>query len=151
MLLDEIGEMPPGAQAKLLRVLEDRTVQRVGGAGRTPVDVRMIAATHRDLGELVSTGAFREDLYHRLGVVTIALPPLRDRPEDIEALAEHFIAGAASGRVFGLSPAARDALIAYHWPGNVRQPGRPDPRGRPGDGLQQAQGLRVRLTGPGAS
>ncbi len=124
LFLDEIGEMAPGLQAKLLRVLETRTFRRVGGSADITVDVRVIAATHRDLKRAVADGRFREDLYYRLNVVPVELPPLRDRREDVSMLAEHFIArfcrelGRPPAR---LDPAALDALAAYAWPGNVRE------------------------------
>jgi DNA-binding NtrC family response regulator len=124
LFLDEIGDLAPAAQAKLLRVLEERQITRVGSNRPVPVDVRVIAATHRPLDQLVTTGQFREDLLYRLQVITIPVPPLRERREDIPALAIHFITGFAErhGRpVRGLSDAARRALLAHDWPGNVRE------------------------------
>jgi two-component system response regulator AtoC len=124
LFLDEIGEMAPALQSKLLRVLETRTFRRVGGSVDVTVDVRVVAATHRDLKRAVADGSFREDLFFRLNVVPIDLPSLRDRPEDVEPLAEHFVGrfcrelGRAPAR---LDPAALDALRAYPWPGNVRE------------------------------
>ncbi|HEV2104235.1 MAG TPA: sigma-54 dependent transcriptional regulator [Candidatus Eisenbacteria bacterium] len=124
LLLDEIGEMAPQLQAKLLRVLETRTFRRVGGAADVTVDVRVIAATHRDLTRLVAEGRFREDLYFRLNVVPVEIPPLRERAADVPALAAHFVErfcrelGRAPAR---LHPAALEVLRAYAWPGNVRE------------------------------
>src|SRR3989454_1118938 len=124
LFLDEIGEMAPGLQSKLLRVLETRTFRRVGGSTDITVDVRVVAATHIDLKRAVAEGRFREDLFFRLNVVPIDLPALRERPEDIEALAEHFVArfcrelGRAPAR---LDPSALESLRAYPWPGNVRE------------------------------
>jgi DNA-binding NtrC family response regulator len=124
LLLDEIGEMDSGLQAKLLRVLETRTFRRVGGQSDITVDVRVIAATHRDLKKEVAEGRFREDLYFRLNVVPIDVPPLRDRPEDLPVLAEHFISRFC--RELGRPPARIDAaalaaMREYAWPGNVRE------------------------------
>ena len=124
LFLDEIGEMAPQLQAKLLRVLETRTFRRVGGAADITVDVRVVAATHRDLAKLVSEGRFREDLYFRLNVVPVAVPPLRERTTDIAALAEHFVGRFCRelGRVPAkLHPAALERLLRYRWPGNVRE------------------------------
>ncbi|MEZ5989509.1 MAG: sigma 54-interacting transcriptional regulator [Planctomycetota bacterium] len=124
LLLDEIGEVSLPLQAKLLRVLEDGVVQRVGGTGETRVRVRVLAATNRDLAAEVRRGHFRQDLYYRLDVFPIRIPPLRERPEDLIPLAEHFLARLAAER--GASPPrfdarARSALLAYDWPGNVRE------------------------------
>lgn len=124
LFLDEISTMKPELQAKLLRVLEDRSIRRVGGSVETKVDVRILAATNRDLPEMVKTGAFREDLFHRLNVVEIRLPPLRERLEDIPALVGYFIQkyNREMGRtVTGVGPYVMDALKAYDWPGNIRQ------------------------------
>ncbi len=124
LFLDEIGEMAPQLQAKLLRVLETRTFRRVGGAVDITVDVRVVAATHRDLAKLVSEGRFREDLYFRLNVVPVAVPPLRDRTSDIAELAEHFVARFCRelGRPTAkLSAGALERMQAYRWPGNVRE------------------------------
>jgi two-component system response regulator AtoC len=124
LFLDEIGEMAPQLQAKLLRVLETRTFRRVGGSVDITVDVRVVAATHRDLTKLVSEGRFREDLYFRLNVVPVQAPPLRERIADIPPLAAHFIArfcrelGRPTAR---LQPGALERLKAYRWPGNVRE------------------------------
>jgi DNA-binding NtrC family response regulator len=124
LLLDEIGEMVPQLQAKLLRVLETRTFRRVGGHVDITVDVRVIAATHRDLAKMVADGRFREDLYFRLNVVPVEIPPLRERREDIGVLAEHFVQRFC--RELGRAPARLDAralalLTSYAWPGNVRE------------------------------
>jgi DNA-binding NtrC family response regulator len=124
LFLDEVGDLPAPLQVKLLRVLQDRIIHRVGGRAGIPVDVRVVAATHRDLKEAARTGAFREDLYWRLNVVRIHLSPLRERPEDVLPLAERFLAtlGARLGRrASGFTREARDALRACPWPGNVRQ------------------------------
>jgi hydrogenase-4 transcriptional activator len=124
LLLDEIGELSLAAQVRLLRVLQDGVLQRVGGEKPLAVDVRVVAATHRDLADMVRRGRFRHDLWYRLAVFPIVLPPLRDHPEDIPAMAHHFTRRAA-GR-FGVqyrSPGERDIalLVAYPWPGNVRE------------------------------
>jgi transcriptional regulator with PAS, ATPase and Fis domain len=111
-------------QAKLLRVLQQREVERVGGMRSIPLDFRLIAATNRSLEEAVRKGAFRQDLFYRLNVVTLHTPALRSRPEDILPLAQHFLAryGAKCGRkITGISPEARTLLRAYEWPGNVRE------------------------------
>jgi DNA-binding NtrC family response regulator len=124
LLLDEIGDMPPETQAKVLRVLQERSFERVGGTKPIDVDVRVIAATHRNLEEEVRKGRFREDLYYRLKVVTIELPPLRDRPEDVPALALRFLEQVTERlglekRQLGESALAR--LVRHRWPGNVRE------------------------------
>ncbi len=124
LLLDEIGDMPLEMQGSLLRVLEERSVVRVGGSDPVPVDVRLIAATHRDLRAEVERGRFRRDLYYRISVVTVALPPLRDRPEDVPELAEAYLARLSRSlgrRVRAIHPEAMEALRAYPWPGNVRE------------------------------
>jgi two-component system, NtrC family, response regulator HydG len=124
VFLDEIGEMAPVLQAKFLRVLQQRTFERLGGLQAIPLKARILAATHRDLQTQIAQGKFREDLYHRLNVITLRTPPLRDRPEDIPALSRHFLARSAARcnrRVTGISPEALDLLVAYHWPGNVRE------------------------------
>ena len=124
LFLDEIGEMAPQLQAKLLRVLETRTFRRVGGSADITVDVRVVAATHRDLTKLVGEGRFREDLYFRLNVVPVLVPPLRERVADIPPLVEHFVArfcrelGRPTAR---LHPVALERLQGYRWPGNVRE------------------------------
>jgi DNA-binding NtrC family response regulator len=121
--LDEIGDVSLETQAKLLRVLQERVVSRVGGRDSIPVDVRIIAATHRDLPALVARGKFREDLWYRLNVVVITLPPLRERRDDIPALVKYFVArhGADLGGEAVLQPSAIKYLSAQPWPGNVRQ------------------------------
>jgi nitrogen regulation protein NR(I) len=123
LFLDEIGDLPSDTQVKLLRVLEERVITRVGGRESISIDVRIIAATHRDLPELVAAGKFREDLWYRLNVVIIALPPLRERREDIPALVEYFVGrhGADLGGVADIQPGAIRLLAAQPWPGNVRQ------------------------------
>jgi len=124
LFLDEIGEMPLALQAKLLRVLEARVITRVGGTVEVPVDVRLIAATHRNLDEEVRTGRFREDLYFRISTFTLAVPPLRDRRDDILPLAEHFartFAAELGQTAPALGEEVRRALLAYRWPGNVRE------------------------------
>jgi DNA-binding NtrC family response regulator len=123
LFLDEIGDLSLETQSKLLRVLQERVISRVGGRESIPVDVRVIAATHRDLSALVASGKFREDLWYRLNVVVIPLPPLRERREDIPALVKYFVArhGADLGGVAAVQPAAIKFLSAQPWPGNVRQ------------------------------
>ncbi len=124
LFLDEIGDVPPHLQVKLLRVLQEREIERVGASRPLPVDVRLIAATHRDLEEMVRRGEFRDDLYYRINVVTIAVPPLRERREDIPPLLEHFLekfARANGKTIRGLTREARDALLRYDYPGNVRE------------------------------
>jgi len=123
LLLDEIGELPLALQPKLLRAIAKGEVRRVGASAATHVDVRVIAATHRNLEHAIAAGRFRADLYFRLAVVVVHVPPLRLRPEDIPALAHHFIAHMASedkARA-ALTPAVVSALIAHDWPGNVRE------------------------------
>jgi transcriptional regulator with GAF, ATPase, and Fis domain len=125
ILLDEIGEMPLEAQVRLLRVLQHREIERVGGTERIPVDIRIIAATNHDLATMVQAGRFREDLWFRLNVFPIVVPPLRDRSSDIPALVQHLIERKARELKIGdtpeLAPGAIDDLIAYDWPGNVRE------------------------------
>jgi DNA-binding NtrC family response regulator len=124
LFLDEISTMRPELQARLLRVLEERTVRRVGGSTETRVDVRIIAATNRSLAEMVERNEFRIDLYHRLNVVEIKLPPLRERRDDIPALVGYFIRKynpELNRSVTGVGPGVMEALKAYHWPGNIRQ------------------------------
>jgi DNA-binding NtrC family response regulator len=120
LFLDEIGDVGPGLQARLLRALQEGTIRRVGTNETIPVDARVVAATNRDLEEAVRQGKFREDLYYRLNVVTIRIPPLRDRREDVPLLAEHFAAKHGRGEAT-VSPEARELLMAYDWPGNVRE------------------------------
>ncbi len=123
LLLDEVAELPPPLQAKLLRALEEGMVRRVGASTETKVDVRLIAATARPLEEMIRDGSFREDLFYRLNVVRIHLPPLRDRPEDVAALATQYVAqaGARQGRSLQLTPAGLGKLLEWRWPGNVRE------------------------------
>jgi two-component system response regulator HydG len=124
IFLDEIGELPLLMQPKLLRAIQEGQIQRVGSDAAIPVDVRLIAATNRDLEKMVREGLFREDLYYRLNVFAIAAPPLRERVEDIPALAQGFLAGFAGkcGKVVkGITPRAMDLLLRYTWPGNVRE------------------------------
>ena len=123
LFLDEIGEMEPGLQVKILRVLQEKEIERVGGTGCRKVDVRIVAATNRDLRRMAAEGRFREDLYYRLNVMPLFLPPLRERREDILPLAELFLA--KNNRKYGLSRALtqemRRGLLAYGWPGNIRE------------------------------
>ncbi len=121
IFLDEIGDVGPNLQARLLRALQEGTIRRVGANEPIAVDVRVVAATNRDLEQAVKEGAFRADLYYRLDVVTIVIPPLRERREDVPLLAEHFAHKHGRGEGAAISPAARDLLVAYHWPGNVRE------------------------------
>ena len=124
IFLDEIGDMSSTLQAKLLRILEDREVQRVGGTSDVPVDIRVIAATNKDLKSAVEADLFRADLFHRLAAFPLILPPLRERREDIPLLAAHFLKASAenaNNSVRGISPAALQELLAYDWPGNVRE------------------------------
>jgi len=124
LFLDEIGEISPSIQTKLLRVLQEKEIQRVGGESTLKVDVRLVSATNRDLKVEVEKGRFREDLYYRLVIVPLHIPPLRERPEDIPQLVTHFLAKAAPkvGRhLAGVSPAAMEALRRHPWPGNVRE------------------------------
>jgi DNA-binding NtrC family response regulator len=124
VFLDEIGDMQSGLQAKLLRVLQERTFERVGGTRPMRADIRIIAATNRDLDAVVKEGRFREDLFYRLNVVRITLPPLRQRRQDIPLLARHFVAKYAAEtkrHVRGITEGAMEALMAHDWPGNVRE------------------------------
>jgi DNA-binding NtrC family response regulator len=124
LFLDEIGDVPAPIQVKLLRVLQEREFERLGGTKTLKVDVRMIAATNRDLRAALEEGTFREDLYYRLNVVPIDIPPLREHKEDIPELVNHFLARFAADNqkeIEGITPAAISALMEYHWPGNVRQ------------------------------
>jgi DNA-binding NtrC family response regulator len=123
IFLDEIGDMNPVTQAKVLRVLENRKIERLGGSQSIDVDVRVISATHRDLSAEIAAGQFREDLYYRLRVVTLELPALREHKEDIPALVDAFLAqfGARHSRKVKINRAALDLLSAYDWPGNVRE------------------------------
>jgi two-component system, NtrC family, response regulator HydG len=124
IFLDEIGDIPPATQVRLLRVLQDGEIKRVGAADSVKVDVRVIAATHRDLPKLVRSGKFREDLFYRLNVINVPLPPLRDRAEDVPLLAHHFLrryAERLGKKVRALAPDAVELLCSHRWPGNVRE------------------------------
>jgi two-component system NtrC family response regulator len=121
LFLDEVADLSPMAQAKLLRVLQDMSVERVGGYQARSVDTRVIAATNRSLTGHVKSGNFRADLYYRLSGVELHVPPLRSRREDVPQLAQHVLARLGVARPPRLTPAAVDALMAFHWPGNVRQ------------------------------
>ncbi len=124
LFLDEIGDVPGAIQVKLLRVLQDREFERLGGTKTLKVDVRLVAATNRDLRAALEEGTFREDLYYRLNVVAIDIPPLRDHREDIPALADFFLARYAKDagkNITAITPEAMKRLVAYHWPGNVRE------------------------------
>jgi len=121
--LDEVGDMSPALQVKLLRVLQEGTFLPVGGTSSRQVDVRVIAATHKDLGEMVRRGEFREDLYYRINVIRIQVPPLRDRKDDLPVLIDHFMRKhrREGQRCRALSPEALAVLQGYHWPGNIRE------------------------------
>src|SRR5262249_7918606 len=124
IFLDEVGELPPQVQAMLLRVLQERTVRRVGGEQAVKVDGRVVAATHRDLGDLGREGRFGDDLYYRLRGATLVVPPLRDRVADLPAMIKAFLAEATVGnraRNLPVAPEAMRLLAAYSWPGNVRE------------------------------
>ena len=122
MFLDEIGDMPMDMQKKLLRVLQEGEVRRIGGSRKVPIDVRVVAASNRDLRAMVDEGAFREDLFYRLNVITVALPPLRERREDVPLLVQHFLEEAAGEQPpRPVSEEAMAALVAHRWPGNVRE------------------------------
>jgi transcriptional regulator with GAF, ATPase, and Fis domain len=125
LFLDEIGELPPAAQVRLLRVLQEKEIDRVGGSGPVKVDIRIIAATHRNLEEMLAQGKFREDLYFRLRVFPIVIPPLRERIADVPALVQHFIQKKSHemklSTLPNLSAGSIERLSAYHWPGNVRE------------------------------
>lgn len=124
LMLDEIGDMPPALQVKLLRVLQEHTVRPVGSSQTVPIDVRIISATHQDLDKSMATGEFREDLFYRLNVVTLNLPNLTERPEDIPLIANHFLKQYAlkyKKQISGFSPEALKVLTTATWPGNVRQ------------------------------
>ena len=123
LFLDEVAELSPAAQARLLRVLEERAVRPLGEHRAVPVDVRLVAATHADLAAEVAAGRFREDLFYRLKVVTLVVPPLRERGEDVLLLGDHFVQeqAAAQGRALTWGDDFEDALMAWHWPGNVRE------------------------------
>lgn len=124
LFLDEIGDLSPGLQAKLLRVLQERSIERVGGRQSIPVDFRIVCATNKDLEGLVADGTFREDLYYRLGEITVHVPPLRERPDDIVLIARTFLGRWAAAEGLGqirFSAESLTAMEAYHWPGNVRE------------------------------
>jgi DNA-binding NtrC family response regulator len=124
LFLDEIGDVPPAIQVKLLRVLQERSFERLGGTKTLKVDVRLVAATNRDLRAALEDGTFREDLYYRLNVVAIEIPPLRDHKEDIPALANFFLekfAPESAKPIKGITPSAMKLLMDFHWPGNVRE------------------------------
>src|SRR6185436_5288383 len=124
VFLDEIGELPLAVQGKLLRVIEEKVVDRIGGRASVPVDVRVVAATNRDLKSDVESGKFRRDLFFRLAVFPLEIPPLRDRDNDVDLLAKHFATNLGKelrGREATLSDDALAALHSHHWPGNVRE------------------------------
>jgi two-component system response regulator PilR (NtrC family) len=124
IFLDEISEMTMAMQVKLLRVLQERTIRPVGGTNEIPIDVRVISATNRDLDRLVSENIFREDLYYRLSVIPVHVPPLRERREDIPLLANHFLkkySPAAGKSILRIASHSLEVLATYEWPGNVRQ------------------------------
>ena len=124
LFLDEVGDMCANTQAKILRVLQEHEFERLGGTRTLKVDVRLIAATNRNLAQMVSSGQFREDLYYRLNVVSIEMPPLRERKDDIPALAESFIrrfSGELKRKMDGIRPDALKLLLRYNWPGNIRE------------------------------
>ena len=124
LFLDEVSEMSPSMQVKLLQVLQEREIIRVGGETVVPVDVRLIVATNKNLSDLIAKGLFREDLYYRLNVVSLEIPPLRERREDIPLLAQHFLkifAAKNQKKIQGLTPKAMDQFVRYDWPGNVRE------------------------------
>jgi two-component system response regulator AtoC len=124
LFLDEVGELPLALQVKLLRVLQDETIRRLGDTKDLKVDVRIVAATHRDLGAEAKAGRFREDLYYRLNVLPIVVPPLRDRRDDIPVLLDHFLArnnARLATHIRGVDPEARRLMMEYSWPGNVRE------------------------------
>jgi DNA-binding NtrC family response regulator len=121
LFLDEIGDLPLEAQAKLLRALQEKKIQRVGGNEEIPLDVRIVCATNQDLAKLVKKGSFRQDLYYRINVFPIHMPPLRERTEDIVPLTEYFLKQFAGGRQKGLTDGAIRTLQSYNWPGNVRE------------------------------
>jgi DNA-binding NtrC family response regulator len=121
LFMDEIGELDPRLQGKLLRALETGTFYRVGGTQKVQVDVRIVAATNRDLAKAVAEGSFRGDLFYRINTISLALPPLRERAVDIPALAEHFLRYYGGPMAPRLAPDAVEALVAYGWPGNIRE------------------------------
>jgi transcriptional regulator with PAS, ATPase and Fis domain len=124
IFLDEIGDMSPALQVKILRVLQEHEFERVGGVKSIKVDIRIVAATHRDLEKAVKQGVFREDLYYRLNVIPITIPPLRERTSDIPLLTHHFMKKFNRGKkqnIKGVSQESMNTLLRYHWPGNVRE------------------------------
>jgi len=124
MFLDEVGDMSPSTQAKILRVLQEHEFERLGGTRTLKVDVRLVAAANRSLPAMVASGQFREDLFYRLNVVSVEMPPLRERKEDIAALAAHFVrkfSGELKKKIDGIAPEAQKLLMRYHWPGNIRE------------------------------
>jgi Nif-specific regulatory protein len=124
VFLDEIGELSPAIQVKLLRVLQEREFERVGGTRRIKVDIRVITATNRNLEEAVRQGLFRQDLFYRLNVVSLEMPSLRERPDDVPLLANYFAAKygkKCNRRIAGISAVAQERLRAYDWPGNIRE------------------------------
>ncbi len=124
LFLDEVGDMSAAIQAKILRVLQEHEFERLGGTRTQKVDVRLVAATNRDLSQMVATGAFREDLYYRLNVVSVEMPPLRERKEDIIPLAMFFVkkfAGELKKKIDGIDQEAQKMLLRYNWPGNIRE------------------------------
>ncbi|MBS3759564.1 MAG: sigma-54-dependent Fis family transcriptional regulator, partial [Desulfobacterales bacterium] len=121
LFLDEIGDLPENAQAKLLRTLEEKVVQRVGGNSQIPVDARIICATNRDLAKLVERGEFRQDLYYRINVLPVRIPPLRERIEDVVPIANYALKQLGEGKPIKLSEGASRLLKSYNWPGNVRE------------------------------
>ena len=121
LFLDEIGELPPAMQVKLLRVLQEREIRRVGGTRDLPIDVRLVAATNKNLAQEVAAGHFREDLFYRLNVIPLELPPLRDRRQDIPLLIEHFHARQADEKSVSVSEGAMRRMLDYGWPGNIRE------------------------------
>src|SRR5215470_10059441 len=124
IFLDEIGETTPAMQVKLLRVLQERTIRRVGGIEEIPVDVRIIAATNKDLAAMVADNQFREDLFYRISVIPLHIPPLRERRDDIPLLADHFLQkmnATSERRIDRISDEALKKMETYEWPGNVRE------------------------------
>jgi two-component system response regulator HydG len=124
IFLDEVAEMPPDIQVKLLRALETRTIRRLGGKKEIAVDIRIVAATNKDLQKAIADNELREDLYYRLAVVELPLPPLRERSGDLRLLADEFLARFAkqnNKKILGFDDAAMDWVLTYHWPGNVRE------------------------------